>query len=1166
MRNSKIYFVIIFLIFAFFTTTIPFMVSAGADDTHVYILPDETDVDVGDTSFILIKAQTNQSINGWQFHTINFTNSVIGVNSVTISTFFADNGTSATGTGSIDNDTGVIGGSWVDYCYETAAGGCWQNNTNNTVINISYTGTHPGEGTISFYSPNSQPEFMMSGGEVLYTTHSIGYTIHPQTPQGFDVTADGTSAVDLDWTSTSGADTIFIRGKQGSYPSSRTDGSPVCNETASTGHYDWSTPNEGETWYFKAWSYNATENLYSVLNATYSITLGNDYFYVNNDADPTWYDANHVKTIQEGIDNATSGDTVFVYNGTYYENLVVNKTIDLIGEDRDGTIIDGGGSGDVINISADWVNISGFTVQNGGSSSSEAGIRVISGTGNNMITSNTVTNNHYGIYLDYSNSNTLTGNTVTLCNGGYAVYIVASNGNTISNNTISSNLASGIRFTHASKYNIISGNNITFNSGHGVYLRYANNRYNTITENNISYNGGSGIRMWADSSYNIIDNNTVSNNYYGIYLTYPHASGNLFINNTITSNNYDGVYLRCSGNTFSGNNITSNNRWGISIVEGSNTITGNNIISNNDYGIHFGYCNPNNNLIYNNNFINNIQNAYDKNSNFWDNGYPSGGNYWDDYTGTDNYHGPNQDMPGSDGIGDTPYNISGGSNQDNYPLMNPTNQNHGPIIYNPFPSNGAKNISTDGTPINFRIFDLDIDSLWNELWSNFTGEWIQYAGWNLEANPIHWCVVDHENDGDLDVFDLQNYNNSEGWVKSGFYGFYNNQSFTDNWGMNQTRTTYYWSVNVTDNTTWNNVTYHFSTFYPPLADFTYTPTYPARIDNIEFTDISIDDGNISKWYWEFGDEYGSNMQHPNHQYTELGTYLVNLTVWDDENNSNTTQQSITVINCPPIADFDYLPLSPQSNEEIEFTDISTDPDGYIISWYWDFGDGYISTLQNPSHTYTSDGIYSVTLKVTDNDSGVDTVAKVIPVSFQMMPISMVLTGWNFISAPYNFTQDTHEFFFKYGDYYYYYYNWTQATTTINPTDGPLINQYMFGWNRSLQTYTFERNLEPGYGYWMYAFQPCELWNQYDDIPEDDHITELQTGWNIVSIPCNLIIEKTDLLVDNVPWDTAVTNGWINTYVYGWNRAGQYYTFANTFNPGYSYWVYASQSCVLKRNV
>ena len=63
--------------------------------------------------------------------------------------------------------------------------------------------------------------------------------------------------------------------------------------------------------------------------------------------------------------------------------------------------------------------------------------------------------------------------------------------------------------------------------------------------------------------------------------------------------------------------------------------------------------------------------AYVEDPNTWDNGHPSGGNYWDDYSSPDQYHGFNQDLPGSDGIGDTAYDIDGGSNIDNYPLMSP---------------------------------------------------------------------------------------------------------------------------------------------------------------------------------------------------------------------------------------------------------------------------------------------------------------------------------------------------------------------------------------------------------------------------------------------------------------------------------------------------------------
>ena len=71
-------------------------------------------------------------------------------------------------------------------------------------------------------------------------------------------------------------------------------------------------------------------------------------------------------SIQDAIDASSNGDTVFVYSGTYVENIVVDKSITLQGEDRDTTVIDGGGSGDVVYVSAFFVNISGFTIQNSG--------------------------------------------------------------------------------------------------------------------------------------------------------------------------------------------------------------------------------------------------------------------------------------------------------------------------------------------------------------------------------------------------------------------------------------------------------------------------------------------------------------------------------------------------------------------------------------------------------------------------------------------------------------------------------------------------------------------------------------------------------------------------------------------------------------------------------
>ena len=77
------------------------------------------------------------------------------------------------------------------------------------------------------------------------------------------------------------------------------------------------------------------------LNNLSSYLIGNDTVYVDDNATSDWYDQTHVRTIQEGINNASDGDTVFVYKGCYEENIIVNKTIDLIGEEKENTVING---------------------------------------------------------------------------------------------------------------------------------------------------------------------------------------------------------------------------------------------------------------------------------------------------------------------------------------------------------------------------------------------------------------------------------------------------------------------------------------------------------------------------------------------------------------------------------------------------------------------------------------------------------------------------------------------------------------------------------------------------------------------------------------------------------------------------------------------------------
>jgi parallel beta-helix repeat protein len=165
----------------------------------------------------------------------------------------------------------------------------------------------------------------------------------------------------------------------------------------------------------------------------------------------------------------------------------------------------------------------------------------------------------------------------------------------------------------------------------------------------------------------------------GITLT---DRSNVTARNMTTKNFLFGIVLSSSSNNIVSDNNVANNWWGIWLSSSSNnTLSGNNVTANNGDGIGL-YSFSNNNVFYHNNFINNTQQVYIKTSyaNSWDDGYPSGGNYWSDYTGVDKEVSPHQDVPGSDGIGDTPYIIDV-NNRDCYPLMKPWTTTREPAIY-----------------------------------------------------------------------------------------------------------------------------------------------------------------------------------------------------------------------------------------------------------------------------------------------------------------------------------------------------------------------------------------------------------------------------------------------------------------------------------------------------
>jgi PKD repeat protein len=156
---------------------------------------------------------------------------------------------------------------------------------------------------------------------------------------------------------------------------------------------------------------------------------------------------------------------------------------------------------------------------------------------------------------------------------------------------------------------------------------------------------------------------------------------------------------------------------------------------------------------------------------------------------------------------------------------------------------------------------------------------------------------------------------------------------------------------------------------PPMnADFTGAPTSGSAPLTVRLADTSS--GSPTIWAWDFGDGGTSTAQNPTHTFSSPGTYTVSLAVTNATASDTETKVGyITVApSPPPVADFTATPTTGPAPLAVKFTDTSS---GSPASWWWDFGDGGVSTAQNPSHTYSAAGTYTVSLSVS-NTSGTDT--------------------------------------------------------------------------------------------------------------------------------------------------------------------------------------------------
>jgi len=277
-------------------------------------------------------------------------------------------------------------------------------------------------------------------------------------------------------------------------------------------------------------------------------------------------------TVQAAINDASPGDTIYVYNGTYSEHVYISKSLSLVGENRN-SIIDGGGSGSVVTAYADGISITRFTITNGGDWPGEFGL-TLQGSQNCQIINNSFELSYGGIYIGSSANSIIVNNSITSNFEG--ITVSNSDGITITNNYIEQSLYHAISLKDSSDNNV-SSNDIRF-SGVGILL--VNSNINTVTANWI-LGSDEGISLRSSSANTLHSNEILGSRMGGIRLQL--SNSNLILNNTHSGNDVSVLLDSSESNTLIANAamgrgifVTGDRleHWNTHVIDSSNMVRG----------------------------------------------------------------------------------------------------------------------------------------------------------------------------------------------------------------------------------------------------------------------------------------------------------------------------------------------------------------------------------------------------------------------------------------------------------------------------------------------------------------------------------------------------------------------------------------------------------------
>ena len=312
-------------------------------------------------------------------------------------------------------------------------------------------------------------------------------------------------------------------------------------------------------------------------------------------------------SIQEAINQALTGDTIVIQAGTYTEELTIDKSITLRGEE--GVVIEGDGEGNVITIVGDGVTIEGLTVENSGTEKDNAGIYVQEGS-NHVIKDNVFKDTMNGIYINKSTKNVITGNQISsvsdhFSNRGSGIFVYGGSDHTIEENVMM-RVQDGVYLESVS--NVHLRNNAVLGSRYGLHFMFAED---VVAEENQMKSNITGLMIMDSTRIRVLNNEVIEQFHvrgFGVLI-------------------YESEDLQLEGNEI------RQNSTGVSLEKTVDVDITRNLISANQVGLEFIGENKNNIFTENNFIVNVVQSKISNNKMQLDNGEV--GNYWDDYASFD---------------------------------------------------------------------------------------------------------------------------------------------------------------------------------------------------------------------------------------------------------------------------------------------------------------------------------------------------------------------------------------------------------------------------------------------------------------------------------------------------------------------------------------------------